>query len=97
MRGGQGVRGGRRVRTDLEKLKAYWLHKASSTPGLGYKTRNDGRTLGLLKDPERGNWGPFTCLNSLREVEPSVRLILDDRGLGEEPAGPASISPVEGV
>jgi superfamily II DNA/RNA helicase len=84
----------RRVRMDLEKLKAYWLHKASSTPGLGYKTRNDGRTLGLLKDPERGNWEPFTCLNSLREVEPPVPLILDDRSLGDEPAGPSIIPSV---
>ncbi len=83
-----------RVRADLEKFKAYWLHKASSTPGLGYKTRNDGRTLGLLKDPERGNWEPFTCLNSLREVEPPVQLILDDRNLGDEPAGPIMILPV---
>jgi hypothetical protein len=51
--------------------------------GLGYKTRNDGRTLGLLKDPEQGNWEPFTCLNSLRDVEPMVQLILDERDLGE--------------
>ncbi len=72
-----------RVRADLEKLKTYWLHKAATTAGLGYKTRGDGRTLGLLKDPERGGWEPFTCLNSLREVEPTVYLILDERGLGE--------------
>ena len=72
-----------RVRAELEKLRAYWLRKASSTPGLGYKTRNDGRTLGLLKDPEQGNWEPFTCLNSLRDVEPMVQLILDERDLGE--------------
>lgn len=84
-----------RVRTDLEKLRNYWLHKASNTPGLGYKTRNDGRTLGLLKDPERGNWEPFTCLNSLREVEPSVQLILDEHNLGDEPGGSSFVLPVE--
>ena len=71
------------VREDLEKLRAYWLHKAHSMSGLGYKTRNDGRTLGLLKDPEQGNWEPFTCLNSLRDVEPMIQLILDERDLGE--------------
>lgn len=84
-----------RVRADLEKLKDYWLHKANSMPGLGYKTRNDGRTLGLLKDPERGNWEPFTCLNSLREVEPTVQLILDERSLGDEPAESSFVVPVE--
>ncbi len=72
-----------RVRGALEKLKAYWLLKASVTPDLGYKTRNDGKTLGLLRDPERGSWEPFTCLNSLRDVEPTVNLILDERGLGD--------------
>jgi Helicase conserved C-terminal domain len=72
-----------RVRDDLEKLQDYWLRKARSLSGLGYKTRNDGRTLGLLKDPEQGNWEPFTCLNSLRDVEPMVQLILDERDLGE--------------
>ena len=74
-----------RVRKDLEKLHDYWLYKARSMSGLGYKTRNDGRTLGLLKDPEQGNWEPFTCLNSLRDVEPMVQLILDERDLGEPP------------
>jgi hypothetical protein len=74
-----------RVRADLEKLRDYWLSKARSMSGLGYKTRNDGRTLGLLKDPEQGNWEPFTCLNSLRDVEPMVQLILDERDLGEPP------------
>ncbi len=42
----------------------------------------------LLKDPERGNWQPFTCLNSLRDVEPTVYLILDEGSLGDnDPAG----------
>ena len=72
-----------RVRPALEKLQAYWLRKASRLPNLGYKTRNDGKTLGLLRDPERGRWEPFTCLNSLRDVEPTVNLILDERGLGD--------------
>ena len=74
---------GMRVRADLEKLKNYWLHKASVLPGLGYKTRNDSRTLGLLKEPERGKWEPFTCLNSLRDVEPMALLILEERSLGD--------------
>jgi len=84
---------GVRVREDLEKLKAYWLQKASALPGLGYKTRNDGRTLGLLKQPEHGSWEPFTCLNSLRDVEPMALLILDERGLGESEYAMPGASP----
>jgi hypothetical protein len=72
-----------RVLSMLAKLKAYWLRKASVVPNLGYKMRNDGKTLGLLRGPERGEWEPFTCLNSLRDVEPTVNLILDERGLGD--------------
>ena len=72
-----------RVRIALEKLKIYWQHKATVTPALGYKKRNDGKTLGLLHEPERGKWEPFTCLNSLRDVEPGVNLIFDERGLGD--------------
>jgi len=71
------------VHIELDRLKAYWLRQASTIPSLGYKKKNDGRTLGLLKGPEQGKWDPFTCLNSLRDVEPSVHLILDERGLGE--------------
>jgi hypothetical protein len=72
-----------RVRADLEKLRDYWVHKASTMPHLGYKKQQDGLTLGLLKEPERGKWEPFTCLNSLRDVEPTVHLILDERDLGD--------------
>ena len=72
-----------RVRADLAKLRDYWLKKASTTPTLGYKQHNDSRTLGLLQEPERGNWQPFTCLNSLRDVEPTVYLVLDERDLGD--------------
>jgi len=73
-----------RVRTDLEKLRHYWVQKASTIPALGYKKQQDSLTLGLLKEPERGKWEPFTCLNSLRDVEPTVNLILDERDLGED-------------
>jgi len=69
----------------LEELKAYWLKTASVNTGtqLGYKTRKDGKTIGLLHQPGLGDWTPFTCLNSLRDVEPSINLILDERGLGD--------------
>ena len=37
---------------------------------------------------EAGRWGDFTCLNSLRDVEPNVGLILDERSIGVEAERP---------
>lgn len=76
---------GDEVRKELERLRAYWLDKAAKSKGttLGYKMRKDGKTVPLLRQPGHGNWAAFTCLNSLRDVEPSVNLILDERSLGE--------------
>jgi hypothetical protein len=72
-----------KVQADLLKLRDYWFKRAGSTASLGYETQRDSITLGLLKQPRRGKWEPFTCLNSLRDVEPTVHLILDERGLGD--------------
>ena len=44
---------------------------------LGYQGRNDGITVGLLQPPGPGPWEDFTCLMSLRDVEPTVNLILE--------------------
>jgi hypothetical protein len=89
---------GELVRAALEDLKAYWLKKTQANVGtqLGYKTRKDGQTIGLLRQPGQGEWVPFTCLNSLRDVEPSINLILDERGLGENIEGVVT-SAVEGI
>ena len=45
--------------------------------------KKDGHTVGLLKKAGLSDWKPFTCLNSLRDVEPSINLILDERSLGD--------------
>lgn len=42
-----------------------------------------GTTVSLLRQPGLEKWEEFTCLNSLREVEPSIKLIVDDGGLDE--------------
>ncbi len=75
------------VRRSLEELRASWLQATQANVGtqLGYKTRKDGHTIGLLHQPGQGDWKPFTCLNSLRDVEPSINLILDERGMGDTP------------
>jgi hypothetical protein len=48
-----------------------------------------GTTVSLLHQPGLERWEEFTCLNSLREVEPSVKLIMDDGGLDETGELPA--------
>jgi hypothetical protein len=68
----------------LSATLCFTSQKANTIPALGYKKQQDSITLGLLKEPERGKWEPFTCLNSLRDVEPTVNLILDERSLGDD-------------
>lgn len=76
------------VRRLVNKRFDQWLAKAQSTTGgaiLGYAGRRDGRTLGLLRKPTEEDWDLFTCLNSLRDVEPNVALILRDYSMDNEP------------
>ena len=78
---------GRGVLDYLESLKETWLRKAGDTQGgkrLGYQGQRDGLTVPLLEVAGRGERQPFSCLNSLRDVEPSVNLILDDGELDFE-------------
>ena len=37
----------------------------------------------LLHSPGLDRWDDFTCLNSLREVEPSVKFVIEDGGLDD--------------
>ena len=78
-----------------QRLDAWLARRAAITGGaiLGYEGKTDGRTLGLLSKPAQGVWEPFTCLNSLRDVEPSVKLILRDYGMDREAAEPAASAP----
>jgi hypothetical protein len=41
-------------------------------------------TVGLLSKPSIDPWDEFTCLNSLRDVEPTANLILDDYGMDRD-------------
>lgn len=72
------------IRARLVALLDKWRADAKRPTGgqlLGYKTEKDGVTVGLLQQAGLGVWEDFTCLMSLREVEPSVSLILDNRDL----------------
>jgi hypothetical protein len=73
---------GEQVRAALESRIDLWLARAKPDGKgtlLAYQRRKDGTTIGLLSSPTIGEWEDFTCLNSLRDVEPSVGLILDPR------------------
>jgi hypothetical protein len=73
---------GQDTRAELNSRIDYWLARAAklATGGakLGYKGKGDGRTLPLLVNPGEQQWDMFTCLTSLRDVEPSVNLILNN-------------------
>jgi hypothetical protein len=74
------------VRAMLGRRLDVWLADAGRRDAgsmLGYRESRD-RTRGLLRAAEAGTWQEFTCLNSLRDVEPSVGLIFDERGLDFE-------------
>jgi hypothetical protein len=45
-----------------------------------------GTAAGLLKAPGSHAWDEWTCLTSLRDVEPGVDLLLDDGDLGDRAA-----------
>ncbi len=78
---------GAEVRRMLERRLDDWRARADGLAGggrLGYKEKKDGVTKGLLRPPSIGEWDSFTCLNSLRDVEPTVGLILSDQGLDDD-------------
>ena len=66
------------VRQMLMERRDYWLSRVHNQTDhrLGYKD-DTGGVVGLLKQPGPGDWEKFTCLNSLRDVEGTVDLILD--------------------
>ena len=77
---------GKDIRTEVEKelkLKLdFWLSQKDGQIGgaeLKYKDQKDGITNELLTQSGEKNWQEFTCLNSLRNVEPTINLILNDR------------------
>ena len=74
------------VRDMLAKRCDEWAHEVEPKPGhgtLGYTLEKDGKTRGLLRELGQGGLaagGTFACPLSLRNVEPTVRLILHDLG-----------------
>ena len=80
---------GTEVKQELEERLDEWLSKAQQVSGgggqLGYR-RERGTVTNLLEDASGRQWTHFTCLNSLRDVEPNVGLVLDNFGMDRGPA-----------
>lgn len=74
----------------------HWLHRASqeSEGHLGYRPDRSGAVAPLLSAPDARRWQPFTCLNSLRDVEPTVNLLLDEEEVDGD-VGRPWVLPVE--
>ena len=74
-----------RVEDELDRRLDAWLARAQQAlktgARLGYQEARDSNTVGLLDRPTPEGWHLFTALNSLRDVEPTVGLILQDSAL----------------
>lgn len=78
---------GHLVRKILKKKMDVWQRRAQRQEGtiLVYKALpRSGNAVGLLSMPGIEKWDEFTCLNSLRDVEPMANLVLDDYKLDNE-------------
>lgn len=76
-----------RVEADLREKLQFWKSRALRLSGgsrLGYESKKDSETIGLLQKPGVEAWDEFTCLNSLRDVEPTSFLIMNDHNLDDE-------------
>ena len=79
-----GVAAAEEVQQQLKRTLDLWqarAQKMNQGNQLGYETKKDGLTTGLLRKPSIEPWDEFTCLNSLRDVEPTANLILTDYGM----------------
>ena len=73
----------KRIKDMLDRRRDEWLARVHNQKDhkLGYKPEG-GATVGLLEQAGESDWAMFTCLNSLRDVEGTVDLVLDQRSTG---------------
>lgn len=89
---GDGNKTGDFCRAELLSKADLWQAEAQNTTGgrtltytepYGSDGPKKGTSVKLLHSPGMERWEEFTCLNSLREVEPAVKFIISDGGLDE--------------
>lgn len=71
------------VEKELNSRLDFWLERINDLSGgarLGYQKKKDELTVGLLREAGADKWEKFTCLRSLRNVEPQVNLIMPEYG-----------------
>jgi hypothetical protein len=72
-----------RVLGMLQNRRDEWLKRVHNQTEHTLTYQPDGgATVPLLEHPATGNWEMFTCLDSLRDVEGEVDLVLDSRSTG---------------
>ena len=73
------------VQSELEQRKSHWLKRVAQQEALnntlGYKPAAPA-VVNLLHPAGEREWQLFTCLNSLRDVEGEVNLLLSPNGRG---------------
>ena len=89
---GDGTKTGDFCRAELLSKADTWQNEAQNNTGgrtltytepYGADGPKKGTAVKLLQSPGMERWEDFTCLNSLREVEPTVKFIISDGGLDE--------------
>jgi hypothetical protein len=89
---------GQLIRDMLNARVDRWVNRAESLSApaiLGYAHQSGGLTVPLLHQPSDEDWEVFTCLNSLRDVEPGVALVLNDYGMDRQPGASPENQEVE--
>lgn len=84
-----------RVEKELEDRLAQWerVRATSGTSAVyGRPIPRDGQPL--LHTPDEGRWRLMTCPTSLRDVEPGIRLLLDDNEVSDLAAPEPPFEPV---
>ncbi|MFN8105304.1 MAG: DISARM system helicase DrmA [Acidimicrobiia bacterium] len=86
---GDGKRSADLVRDMLQARRDKWAALRAGEAAISYRPAK-GQTRPLLEEPTGERWSEWTCPTSLREVEPNVNLVLDDRdeGPGQPPWAP---------
>jgi hypothetical protein len=72
-----------RMKDMLDRRRDEWLSRVHNQKDhrLSYQPEG-GATVGLLEHASSSDWEMFTCLDSLRDVEGTVDLVLDQRATG---------------